>query len=72
MPDRMKIVSSCHFYFISKNLKNLEEIKKDVTKLSNPLETSDREAKKIIESLPAIAWMASQFMETKLLVLMLH
>ncbi len=49
-----------HAIFISspKNLKNLEEIKKDVTKLSNPLETSDREAKKIIESLPAIAWMA--------------
>ena len=36
----------------------MEEIKKDVAKLSNPLETSDREAKKIIESLPAIAWMA--------------
>ena len=49
-----------HALFISspENLANLDNIKKNVTKLSDARYINDKEAAKLIESLPAIAWMA--------------
>jgi hypothetical protein len=40
------------------NITKLDEIKKDVLMLSDARVTKDSKAKKLIESLPAIAWMA--------------
>ena len=49
-----------HALFISspKNLSKLDNIKTAVTKLSDPRYINDKEADKLIKSLPAIAWMA--------------
>ena len=46
------------FISSSENLKNLDEIKNQITKLSDPRITSNGEAKSIIENIPAVAWMA--------------
>ena len=40
------------------NIAQLETIKQNLSALSDARKTSDREAKKIIDSLPAVAWMA--------------
>ena len=49
-----------HAVFISssENLNNLNSIKNKISQLSDARFTSDREAAKIINNLPAIAWMA--------------
>ena len=49
-----------HAIFISssKNINNLDNIKEKQRLLSDARNLNDREAKKIIDSLPAIAWMA--------------
>ena len=49
-----------HALFISspENLANLDNIKENVTKLSDARYINDKEAAKLIKSLPAIAWMA--------------
>jgi len=46
--------------FISapENIKNLEAIKLNITKLSDARNINDKEAKSIIQSMPALAWMA--------------
>ncbi|MFT5118865.1 MAG: hypothetical protein ACI9NY_002407 [Kiritimatiellia bacterium] len=46
--------------FISspKNLQRLDEIQTDITKLADARGINDRQAKSIIKSLPAVAWMA--------------
>ena len=46
------------FISSSENLKKLDEIKNQITKLSDPRITSNAEAKSIIENIPAVAWMA--------------
>jgi len=46
------------FISSSENLNNLDEIKNQITKLSDPRITSNAEAKSIIENIPAVAWMA--------------
>ena len=40
------------------NLAKIESVKKDLAKLSNPKDLSDSQANKIIDELPAVAWMA--------------
>jgi len=40
------------------NISQLDTIKQNLTSLSDARKTNDREAKKIIDSLPAVAWMA--------------
>ena len=49
-----------HAVFISspENLNNLDKIKNKISELSDARNTSDREATQIIETLPAVAWMA--------------
>ena len=49
-----------HAVFISSpnNIKNLEAIKQDITKLADARITSDRQAKSLIDDMPAVAWMA--------------
>ncbi|TDF41519.1 peptidase [Alteromonadaceae bacterium M269] len=46
--------------FISspENLKRLDAIKADINKLADPRSLNDRSAKKIIDDLPGVAWMA--------------
>jgi hypothetical protein len=39
-------------------LNELDTIKQNIEQLANPLKTSDSEASKLIDSLPAVAWMA--------------
>ena len=66
--DRIKVVEYAkshegrplHAVFISSpnNINNLDNIKNSINQLSDARETSDREARSIIEELPAIAWMA--------------
>ena len=46
------------FISSSENLKNLDEIKNQIIKLSDPRITSNAEANSIIENIPAVAWMA--------------
>ena len=46
------------FISSSENLNNLDEIKNQITKLSDPRITSNAEANSIIENIPAVAWMA--------------
>ena len=46
------------FISSSENLSNLDQIKKQITKVSDPRITSNAEAKSIIDNIPAIAWMA--------------
>ena len=46
------------FISSSENLNNLDEIKNQITKLSDPRITSNTEANSIIENIPAVAWMA--------------
>ena len=46
------------FISSSENLSNLDEIKNQITKLSDPRITSNAEANSIIENIPAVAWMA--------------
>lgn len=46
------------FFSSPENLSKLDEIKAKITQLSDPRKTSDSEAKKIIQDLPAVAWMA--------------
>ena len=46
------------FISSSKNLKNLDEIKNQITKLSDARITTNGEANSIIENIPAVAWMA--------------
>ena len=46
------------FISSSENINNLDEIKNNITKLSDPRTTSNAEAKSIIENIPAVAWMA--------------
>ena len=49
-----------HAVFISspENINNLDEIKTNLTALSDARTTNDREARSIINNLPAVAWMA--------------
>ena len=49
-----------HALFISspENLNNLEDFKDKLSRLSDPRVTNNRQAKEIIESLPAVAWMS--------------
>ncbi|WP_026376174.1 M14 family metallopeptidase [Aestuariibacter salexigens] len=49
-----------HAVFISTpdNLGRLEQIKSDIGRLADPRNTSDSQANQLIESLPAVAWMA--------------
>ena len=46
------------FISSSTNLKNLDEIKNQITKLSDARITTNGQANSIIESIPAVAWMA--------------
>jgi hypothetical protein len=46
------------FISSSKNLMNLDEIKNQITKLSDARITTNGEANSIIENIPAVAWMA--------------
>ena len=46
------------FISSSENLNNLDEIKNQIIKLSDPRITSNAEANSIIENIPAVAWMA--------------
>ena len=46
------------FISSSENINNLDKIKNQITKLSDPRTTSNAEAKSIIEDIPAVAWMA--------------
>ena len=65
--DRLKVVEYArshegrplHAVFISspKNLARLDEIKRGIKSLSDPRTTSDSVAAKIINDLPAIAWL---------------
>ena len=66
--DRIKVVEygrthenrSLYAVFISspENIGKLEEIKADITLLSDPRKINDSKANSIINSLPAVAWMA--------------
>ena len=49
-----------HAVFISspENLKNLDSIKDKITQLSDARITNDRQARSLIDELPAVAWMA--------------
>ena len=49
-----------HAVFISSpdNINNLDAIKKNISALADARSTSDRDAKSIIEDMPAVAWMA--------------
>ena len=66
--DRIKVIEYArthedrplHAVFISSsnNIKNLDAIKEDITKLADARNTSDRQAKSLIDDMPAVAWMA--------------
>ena len=66
--DRLKVVEyakshegrSLYAVFVSspENIANLESIKSNINKLSDGRNLNDREAKSLIDSLPAVAWMA--------------
>lgn len=66
--DKLKVVTygyshegrPLHALFISspENLNNLEDFKDKLSRLSDPRVTNNRQAKEIIESLPAVAWMS--------------
>ena len=66
--DRIKIIEYAkshegrplHAVFISSpdNINNLDEIKSDLSALSDARNINDRQAKSIIDKLPAVAWMA--------------
>ena len=66
--DKLKVVEYArshekrplHAVFISssENLKNLDSIKDKITQLSDARITNDRQARSLIDELPAIAWMA--------------
>ena len=66
--DRIKVVEYArthenrplHAVFISSpdNINNLDTIKKNISALADARSTSDRDAKSIIEDIPAVAWMA--------------
>ena len=66
--DRIKVVEYArthenrplHAVFISSpdNINNLDAIKKNISALADARSTSDRDAKSIIENMPAVAWMA--------------
>ena len=66
--DKLKVVEYArshekrplHAVFISssKNLKNLDSIKDKITQLSDARITNDRQARSLIDELPAVAWMA--------------
>ena len=49
-----------HAVFISSpdNINNLDQIKSDLSTLSDARKINDRQARSIIENLPAVAWMA--------------
>jgi Zinc carboxypeptidase. len=49
-----------HAVFISSpdNINNLDAIKDNISKLADARNTNDREARSIIDNMPAIAWMA--------------
>ena len=46
------------FISSSENLKNLDSIKDKITQLSDARITNDRQARSLIDDLPAVAWMA--------------
>ena len=66
--DRIKIIEYAkshegrplHAVFISSpdNINNLDKIKSDLSALSDARNINDRQARSIIENLPAVAWMA--------------
>jgi hypothetical protein len=66
--ERLKVVEYAQSHegrplyalFISapENINNLEAIKSNITKLSDARNINDRDAKYLIDSLPAVAWMA--------------
>ena len=66
--DRLKVIEYArshenrplHAVFISspENLKNLNSIKDKISQLADARLTNDRKAKKLINELPAVAWMA--------------
>ena len=66
--DRIKVVEYArthenrplHAVFISTpdNINNLDGIKKNISALADARSTSDRDAKSIIDDMPAVAWMA--------------
>jgi hypothetical protein len=66
--DRIKVVEYArthenrplHAVFISSpdNINNLDAIKKNISALADARSTSDRDAKSIIDDMPAVAWMA--------------
>ena len=66
--DRIKIIEYAkshegrplHAVFISSpdNINNLDQIKSDLSTLSDARKINDRQARSIIENLPAVAWMA--------------
>ena len=66
--DKLKVIEYArshekrplHAVFISssKNLKNLDSIKDKITQLSDARITNDRQARSLIDELPAVAWMA--------------
>ena len=66
--DRIKVVEYArthenrplHAVFISSpdNINNLDAIKKSISALADARSTSDRDAKSIIDDMPAVAWMA--------------
>ena len=66
--DKLKVVTygyshegrPLHALFISspENLNNLEDFEDKLSRLSDPRVTNNRQAKEIIESLPAVAWMS--------------
>ena len=66
--DKLKVVEYArshekrplHAVFISssENLKNLDSIKDKITQLSDARITNDRQARSLIDDLPAVAWMA--------------
>ena len=66
--ERLKVVEyaqshegrplSALFISAPENINNLEAIKTNITKLSDARNINDRDAKYLIDSLPAVAWMA--------------
>ena len=66
--DKLKVIEYArshekrplHAVFISsaENLKNLDSIKDKITQLSDARITNDRQARSLIDELPAVAWMA--------------
>lgn len=66
--DRLRVIEYAQSHegrplyavFIStpENLAKLDEIKQDITALSDPRKTSDAQANAIMQRLPAVAWMA--------------